>query len=90
MLINNLYKLKSKRKKSIDDPDVSKKEAHFRSIIKSISWRIIGTLDTVAISWFITGKLDLALAIGSIEVVSKMILYYFHERIWNIVKWGRK
>ncbi|HEY5689171.1 MAG TPA: DUF2061 domain-containing protein [Yeosuana sp.] len=64
-------------------------EKPFRSIAKSVSWRIVGTVDTILISWFITGQLELAFSIGSIELVTKMILYFFHERIWNTIKWGR-
>jgi len=52
------------------------------SLLKTLSWRIIGTLDTMLISYILTGKLDVALSIGGIEVVSKMILYYLHERAW--------
>ncbi len=47
-----------------------------RSLIKTISWRVIGTLDTILISWFITGTLALAFSIGAIELVSKMVLYF--------------
>lgn len=61
-----------------------------RSLAKTISWRIIGTIDTVIISWIITGTLTLAFSIGLIELVSKMVLYYFHERTWNKIKWGKK
>jgi len=64
-------------------------ERPLRSVAKSISWRIIGTLDTILISWVITGELTLAFSIGSIELVTKMVLYFFHERIWNSIKWGR-
>lgn len=64
-------------------------ERPVRSVVKAISWRIIGTLDTVAISWFLTGKLTLAFSIGSIELFTKMILYFFHERAWNQIKWGK-
>jgi len=53
-----------------------------KSLMKSVSWRIVGTLDTMIISYFITGKISLALSIGSVEVLTKTILYYFHERIW--------
>lgn len=53
------------------------------SLLKTISWRIVGTLDTMIISYLLTGNMKVALGIGSIEVVSKMILYYFHERAWN-------
>lgn len=65
------------------------KENVKRSILKTISWRIIGTLDTILISYLITGTLTMALSIGSIELVSKMILYFFHERAWNNIKWGK-
>lgn len=60
-----------------------------RSLAKTLSWRIVGTLDTIIISWVITGTLGLALSIGLIELVTKMTLYYFHERIWNKIKWGK-
>lgn len=52
------------------------------SVLKTLSWRIIGTIDTMGISYFLTGKLDIALSIGGIEVISKMLLYYMHERAW--------
>ena len=60
-----------------------------RSLLKTISWRIIGTLDTILISWAITGALTLAFSIGFVELVTKMILYFFHERAWNKINWGR-
>lgn len=53
-----------------------------KSVLKAISWRIIGTLDTMVISYFITGKITAAVTIGSVEVITKTFLYYFHERIW--------
>ena len=53
-----------------------------KSIIKSVSWRIVGTVDTMIISYYITGKVTIALSIGSVEVITKTILYYFHERLW--------
>ena len=64
-------------------------ERPLRSIVKSISWRIIGTIDTVVISYFVTGEVTLALSIGSIELFTKMVLYFFHERLWNAMRWGR-
>ncbi|PIY13295.1 MAG: hypothetical protein COZ17_01155 [Flavobacteriaceae bacterium CG_4_10_14_3_um_filter_33_47] len=76
------------KEKSTYKEDVVK-EKPFRSVAKSISWRIVGTLDTILISWLITGKLELAFSIGSIELVTKMVLYFFHERIWNSIKWGK-
>jgi uncharacterized membrane protein len=53
-----------------------------KSLIKSVSWRIVGTIDTMLISYFITGKVTVAISIGSVEVITKTILYYFHERLW--------
>jgi len=53
-----------------------------RHILKTISWRLVGTLDTVIISWLVTGSYAWGLTIGGIEIISKMILYYFHERAW--------
>lgn len=52
------------------------------SVLKTITWRIVGTIDTMIISYCLTGKMDVAISIGGIEVVSKMILYYLHERTW--------
>ena len=53
-----------------------------RHIAKTITWRIIGTLDTVIISWVITGSWKWGITIGGIEVITKMVLYYLHERAW--------
>ena len=49
---------------------------------KTITWRIVGTIDTMVIGWIITGNAVMGVKIGGIEVVTKMILYFFHERIW--------
>ena len=57
-----------------------------KSVMKSFSWRIVGTLDTMIISYFITGKITFALSIGSVEVITKTILYYFHERLWAHIR----
>jgi len=62
----------------------------YRSVVKTISWRTVGTLDTVIISYFITGDLKMAASIGSIELFTKMILYYYHERLWNKISFGKK
>jgi len=53
-----------------------------RHAAKAITWRIIGTLDTMIISWVITGSWKWGLAIGGVEVFTKMILYFLHERVW--------
>ena len=60
-----------------------------RHLAKTITWRIIGTIDTIVLSWIITGQLKVGLAIGGVEVISKMILYYLHERAWyKYIKFG--
>ena len=62
-----------------------------RHIAKTISWRIIGTVDTFLLSWFITGSWKIGLSIGGVEVVTKMVLYYLHERAWyRYSKYGIK
>jgi uncharacterized membrane protein len=65
-------------------------ERPIRSILKTISWRTVGTLDTIAISWVLTGQAETALAIGSVELVTKMILYFGHERLWNAINFGKE
>ena len=64
-------------------------EKPYRSVVKAISWRTVGTIDTMIVSYFITGNLIMAASIGSIEVITKMALYYFHERAWNKLSFGR-
>ena len=63
-------------------------ETRKRSIIKSITWRILATLTTMILVFIFTGNLVMALGIGFFEVISKMILYYFHERIWQKISLG--
>lgn len=63
-------------------------ESRKRHIIKTISWRAIGTMDTILLSWLITGNPITGLKIGFAEVVTKMILYYLHERAWYRINFG--
>lgn len=63
-------------------------ESRKRHLIKTISWRCIGTLDTMLLSWLISGNPIMGLKIGALEVVSKMLLYYGHERIWYKINFG--
>ncbi|MEK8022345.1 MAG: DUF2061 domain-containing protein [Candidatus Hydrogenedentota bacterium] len=65
-------------------------EDHFRSVIKAVSWRITGTLDTIILSWIISGTLKIALSIGAAELFTKIALFYLHERIWLKISFGRK
>ena len=53
-----------------------------RHVAKSLTWRLIGTIDTMLLSWFISGDLSVGLKIGAFELLTKMIIYYFHERLW--------
>ncbi len=64
------------------------KESHVRSVIKGITWRIVGTLDTMILSYIFTGNVKIAAAIGGTEVLTKIILYYFHERAWQLIPRG--
>ena len=60
-----------------------------RSIVKTISWRTIGTIDTILISWVVVGNVNFAVTIGGVELFTKMALYFFHERAWNKSNFGR-
>jgi uncharacterized membrane protein len=66
------------------------KERRYRTLVKTISWRVTGTLDTFLVAYLITGKVGLAASIGGVEVFTKMFLYYWHERLWNKIKYGKE
>jgi uncharacterized membrane protein len=63
--------------------------AHLRSLIKAVSWRVVGSIDTFILSLIVTGNGRYAISIASVEALTKIALYYGHERIWRRVKWGR-
>jgi len=65
-------------------------DTHSRSFAKALSWRVTGTIDTLIISLVVTGSVKLAAAIGITEVFTKSLLYYFHERAWLKIPYGRK
>lgn len=65
-------------------------ETHTRSVLKAVSWRTLGTLDTFAISLIMTGRVALAGSIAGLEIVTKIAWYYLHERCWAAVGWGRR
>jgi uncharacterized membrane protein len=60
-----------------------------RSLAKAVSWRVTGTIDTFVISWLITGQLLLASGIAFTEIMTKIALFWLHERVWNRIGWGR-
>lgn len=64
-------------------PVIRKRRGHLLSLGKAFSWRIIGTIDTILISYFITGKWNFAISIGSVEVFTKIFLFYIHDRTWE-------
>ena len=67
-----------------------KDSSHKRHIAKAVTWRIVGTIDTILLSWFISGDAFTGLKIGFAEVITKMLFYYLHERMWFNVKLGIK
>ncbi len=65
-------------------------ESHRRSILKAFSWRLWATLTTIALVFLFTGRLKIAAAIGGLEVVLKLLLYFLHERAWNKIHYGKR
>ena len=65
------------------------RDSHKRSFVKGVSWRALGTIDTITLSYIVTGSISNSLKIGITEVVTKIILYYLHERVWDNVPFGR-
>ena len=65
-------------------------ETHTRSVAKAVSWRLTGSLDTLIISYIVTGNFVIAGSIAVIELLTKIALYYFHERVWSHVSWGKQ
>ena len=61
-----------------------------RSLAKAVSWRVTGTIDTFLISWLITGQALLASSIALTEILTKIFLFWMHERVWNKISWGKK
>ena len=64
-------------------------EKHYRSIVKAITWRGTALLDTLIVSFIVTGKWKWAFTIGLVELCTKLFLYYLHERIWNKISLGK-
>ncbi len=64
-------------------------ESHIRTIMKAFSWRFIATLVTFTVAWVVTKELTFAVEIGIIDTLIKLGAYYFHERAWIGVKFGK-
>jgi uncharacterized membrane protein len=65
------------------------KEKNYRSLVKSLSYRVTGTIATFIISYLVTGEVKFALSIMSVDFISKIGIFYLHERVWDKIKFGR-
>ncbi len=65
------------------------REAHTRSFLKAVTWRATGSIDTFVLSLLITGSIKFAGGIAGTELITKIVLYYLHERAWALVPWGQ-
>jgi uncharacterized membrane protein len=68
--------------------DGERKETYALSTIKTATWRTLASLDTMMLAWLFTGNISISLSIGGLEVITKLILYFFHERIWSHIGFG--
>ena len=87
MIADQMIFSKKIAKQSFDEDRNSEKPV--RSIAKALSWRVVGTIDTLVVSYILSGEIALAASIASIDFLTKLILYFFHERAWNKIKWGK-
>jgi len=65
------------------------REFHKRSMVKAICWRALATLTTIGVVFLFTREVGLAMGVGAVEVVAKILLYYGHERLWGHINWGK-
>jgi len=66
------------------------REAHIRSIMKAVSYRLLAAVATGTIAFVFTRRLDISLGIAAVEAVAKIIFYYLHERLWSFIRFGQK
>jgi uncharacterized membrane protein len=64
-------------------------ESHYRSIVKAITWRAGGTIVTFGVAWFLTGNIGFSAKMGLLDTMVKIGVFYFHERLWNRLNFGR-
>ena len=64
-------------------------EKRVRSLLKAISWRIVATSTTILLVFLFTGNLVISVGVGSLELLFKTVIYYLHERIWNMSNFGK-
>jgi sulfate adenylyltransferase subunit 1 (EFTu-like GTPase family) len=65
-------------------------ETHARSLAKAVSWRATGSLDTFVVAFVVTGSSKIAGSVAITEILTKILIYYFHERVWSWVPWGKR
>jgi len=87
MILNQFFFSRKTQLRGFEEDKTSEKP--LRSVAKALSWRFIGTLDTLIVSYVISGKIGLATSIAFVDFLTKLLLYFFHERIWNHIKWGK-
>jgi uncharacterized membrane protein len=87
MILNQFFFGRKTLSRGFEEDKTSEKP--LRSFAKAFSWRLIGTLDTLIVSYFITRAIGLASSIATIDFLTKLLLYFFHERAWNKIKWGK-
>ena len=75
---------------SIGTKSRADKDARYRSLMKAVTWRLTGSIDTLVLSLLITGNIRVAGTISAVEIVTKILLFYFHERVWVTIPWGRR
>jgi len=83
-----LYYLHERIWFKINFSESSREVSRLRHFLKSVSWRVVGTVDTMLLTWVISGNPLLGLKVGLVEVVTKMLLYYMHERVWYKLDYG--
>jgi adenylylsulfate kinase len=64
-------------------------DAHIRSVMKGVTWRIVASLTTMVLVFYFTGDLVITAEVGVLEMVTKYAFYYLHERAWNATTWGK-
>jgi uncharacterized membrane protein len=87
MILDQVIFSKKAQSKGFEGDKTSEKP--LRSVLKALSWRVVGTIDTLIVSYLLTGEIALATSIASVDFLTKLVLYFFHERIWNKIKWGK-
>lgn len=72
------------------DKQLDEEDTNYRSLVKTLTWRLIASLTTMILVFTFTGEWSEAFAVAGFEVVAKLIFYYLHERAWTHIKWGKK